>query len=91
MMYYSAGLGFSAIQHLVGHGAKIYMCCRHAQKAHAAIARLNLSDSDEVHYLHLDLSDPKEAQAAAEEYMKIETRLDIISTLRYLLRHIGLV
>ena len=31
-------------------------------------------------FLHLDLDDPKGAKAAADEFMKLEERLDILST-----------
>ena len=30
-------------------------------------------------FLHLDLDDPKSAKAAADEFMKLEQRLDILS------------
>lgn len=33
-----------------------------------------------VHWLKLDLSDPRSAKNAAEEFMKIEDRLDILGT-----------
>ena len=33
-------------------------------------------------FLHLDLDDPKGVKAAADEFMKVEERLDILSKLQ---------
>ncbi|KAI0339168.1 NAD-P-binding protein [Trametopsis cervina] len=76
----NAGIGFTAIQHLVRRGAKVYMGSRNETKAKAAIERLTAEGigSGEVRHLSLDLSDPKLAKAAAEDFLTKETRLDVL-------------
>ena len=82
----SAGIGFAIIQQLVKHGAKVYMGARNPQKASAAIERLHASgigsegpDKGQVVWLDLDLSDPRKVQKAAEEVLRREERLDVLS------------
>ena len=59
------------------------MAARNQSKAEAAIAQLKADGlgpgNGEVIWLELDLVDPKNAKKAAEEFMKRETRLDILS------------
>ena len=80
---HSAGIGYSTVKHLARHGAKVYMAARNQSKAEAAIAQLKADGlgpgNGEVIWLELDLVDPKNAKKAAEEFMKRETRLDILS------------
>lgn len=80
LCFTSAGIGFTAIKHLARRGAKVYLGARSEEKAKAAIERLTAEGigSGEVHYLHLDLSDPKLAKVAAEDFLTKETRLDIL-------------
>ena len=79
----SSGLGFATIQHLVRHGAKIYMAARSEAKAKDAIAKLDFGTGKKgtVEWLELDLSDPKKAKESAERFMKLENRLDILGGL----------
>lgn len=58
------------------------MGARDERKAHAAIELLTAEGlgSGEVHYFHLDMSDAAKAKAAAEEFPKQETRLDVLSS-----------
>ncbi|KAI0339170.1 NAD-P-binding protein [Trametopsis cervina] len=76
----NAGIGFTTIQHLARKGAKVYMGARSESKAKAAIERLSAEGlgSGEVRHLSLDLSDPRLAKAAAEDFLTKETRLDIL-------------
>ncbi|KAI0368449.1 NAD-P-binding protein [Pilatotrama ljubarskyi] len=78
----NAGIGFAIIRHLLRRGAKVYMAARSEQKAKAAIERLqadaSASGSGEVHWLKLDLSDPRDVKQAAEEFMRKEKRLDVL-------------
>ncbi len=80
----SAGIGFATVEHLLKHGAKVYIGARSEEKAQAAIERLkaNGPNSGEVQYLNLDLSDVTKAKASAEHFLSNETRLDILSTPR---------
>ncbi|KAL7281917.1 hypothetical protein ACG7TL_003383 [Trametes sanguinea] len=78
----NAGIGFATIKHLARHGAKVYMAARNEQKAKAAIERLHAEGlgpgNGEIHWLHLDLNDPRNVKQAAEEFMKKEIRLDVL-------------
>ncbi len=76
----SSGIGYATIQHLARRGAKVYMAARNETKARDAIARLKEGGLGlgEVLWLELDLSDPRKARKAAEEFMKTETRLDVL-------------
>ena len=59
------------------------MGARDESKATGALARLEAEGlgpgNGTVHWLKLDLSDPKIAQEAAKDFLKKETRLDILS------------
>jgi NAD(P)-dependent dehydrogenase (short-subunit alcohol dehydrogenase family) len=60
---------------------KVYMACRREEAYKDAVRRLEeagLGDGT-VHWLKLDLSDPRLAIKAAEELLKREDRLDILS------------
>jgi NAD(P)-dependent dehydrogenase (short-subunit alcohol dehydrogenase family) len=79
----SAGIGYSTVKHLARHGAKVYMAARNQSKAEAAIAQLKAEGlgpgNGEVIWLELDLVDPQNAKKAAEEFIKREKRLDVLS------------
>ncbi|KAH8097034.1 NAD-P-binding protein [Cristinia sonorae] len=75
----NAGLGFATVQHLVRHGAKIYMASRSKEKVEAAIAKLDLREgAGSVEWLELDLGDPRKAKASAEKFLEKEARLEIL-------------
>jgi NAD(P)-dependent dehydrogenase (short-subunit alcohol dehydrogenase family) len=60
------------------------MGARNQEKAKAAIERLVAEGvaSGQVHHLNLDLSDPKLAKQAAEEFLAKESRLDVLGIYR---------
>lgn len=61
-------------------GLQVYMGARDEGRALEAIKQLqadNINDGS-VHWLKLDLSDPRAAQRAAQEFLEKEKRLDII-------------
>lgn len=68
------------MKHLASKGAKVYLAARNESKATAAIAQLEAEGLGPglVEWLYLDLSDPRKAKAAAEAFLKKETRLDIL-------------
>lgn len=80
MSVYSSGIGYAAIQHLVRRGAKVYMATRDERRAHTAIEKLTAEGlgTGEVHYFNVDMADATKAEAAAQEFMKLETRLDVL-------------
>jgi NAD(P)-dependent dehydrogenase (short-subunit alcohol dehydrogenase family) len=59
------------------------MAARNQSKAEAAIAQLKAEGlgpgNGEVIWLELDLTDPQNAKKAAEEFIKREKRLDVLS------------
>ncbi|KAJ7661490.1 NAD-P-binding protein [Mycena polygramma] len=76
----NTGIGYATIQMLARKGAKVYMAARDEGRALAAIKQLeaeNINDGS-VHWLKLDLSDPRAAQRAAHEFLEKEKRLDIL-------------
>ncbi|KAJ7916327.1 hypothetical protein B0H13DRAFT_1998308 [Mycena leptocephala] len=76
----NTGIGYATIQMLARKGAKVYMGARDEGRALEAIKQLqaeNINDGS-VHWLKLDLSDPRAAQRAAQEFLEKEKRLDII-------------
>ncbi|KAJ7683577.1 NAD-P-binding protein [Mycena rosella] len=78
----NSGIGYATIQMLARNGAKVYMAARDEGRAAAAIKQLqdeNINDGS-VHWLKLDLSDPRDARRAANEVLEKEQRLDILGT-----------
>ncbi|KXN91094.1 hypothetical protein AN958_02869, partial [Leucoagaricus sp. SymC.cos] len=77
----SSGIGYTTIQFLARKGAQVYMACRREEAFKNAVKRLEeagLGDGS-VHWLKLDLSDPRFASQAAKELLNKEDRLDILS------------
>ncbi|KDQ54409.1 hypothetical protein JAAARDRAFT_135807 [Jaapia argillacea MUCL 33604] len=78
----NAGIGFATVQHLARHGAKVYLAARNEGRATAAISRLQTEGlgpgNGEILWLKLDLSDPRVAKQSAEDFMKRESRLDVL-------------
>ncbi|EEB91739.1 hypothetical protein MPER_09854 [Moniliophthora perniciosa FA553] len=76
------GTGYATIQHLLRGGAKVYMGARDEKKAKEAIEKLKKDESwkgkGEVSWLKLNLSDPREAKKAAEDFTTKEKRLDVL-------------
>ncbi|OBZ78301.1 hypothetical protein A0H81_02445 [Grifola frondosa] len=78
----NSGIGFATLQYLARQGAKVYLGARSEQKAKAAIERLHKEGlgprNGEVVWLNVDLSDPRDAKKAAEEFLTKEKRLDVL-------------
>ena len=70
-------------QQLLQLGATVYLAARSESKAKATISRLKqeVSNVGEVKALfhELKLDHPKDARTSAEEFLKREKRLDILS------------
>lgn len=77
-----AGLGFTTAQILVRKGAKVYIAGHNAEKAASCIQKINDQGTGpgngQAIFHHLDLEDPKGTKASAQEFMKIEDRLDVL-------------
>ncbi|KAH7915543.1 hypothetical protein BJ138DRAFT_1141561 [Hygrophoropsis aurantiaca] len=78
----NAGIGYGTVKHLARRGAKVYMAARNESKAKAAIEQLQKEGlgpgNGQVIWIKLDLQDPRNAKVMAEEFMKLETRLDVL-------------
>ena len=65
-------------------GAKVYLAARSEEKAEHAIGRMEQEGMGEhpgeLVWLPIDLTDPRRAKAAAEWFIKRESRLDIVGT-----------
>lgn len=72
------------MRHLARAGAKVYLAARDESRATGALAQLEVDGlgpgNGEVVWLKLDLTDPRDVKKSAEEFLKRETRLDILST-----------
>lgn len=77
----NTGIGYETAKLLLHHGAKVYLGARNESKALAAMARLKEGTGDvqgQVEWLKLDLSTPSTTRAGAEDFIRRETRLDIL-------------
>ncbi|KAH9992310.1 hypothetical protein BJV77DRAFT_945507 [Russula vinacea] len=78
------GYGLYIALHLVRRGAKVYLAARSEEKAEHAIGRMEQEGMGErkgkLVWLPIDLTDPHKAKAAAEWFVKRESRLDILGT-----------
>ncbi|KAJ7083145.1 NAD-P-binding protein [Mycena belliarum] len=78
----NTGIGYATIQMLARKGAKVYMAARSEERAADAIKQLKSEDIKDgsVHWLKLDLTDPRAAKQSAREFLEKEERLDILSS-----------
>ena len=81
--WYSSGIGFATVKHLVRVGAKVYMASRSESRALAAIEELYkekvLPGRGSVEWLELDLSKPHSIHQSVQNFLGKEARLDILS------------
>ena len=62
-------LGFTSLQQLLTHNAKVYLAARSAQKANDAIAELENETGKQAVFLQLDLSDIPAVRRSAQEFL----------------------
>ncbi|KAF9554205.1 NAD-P-binding protein [Agrocybe pediades] len=78
----NTGIGLETVRHLARAGAKVYLAARNESRATGALAQLEHDGlgpgNGQVIWLKLDLSDPRDAKKAAEDFLKKEARLDIL-------------
>ena len=81
--YCSSGIGFATAKVLFQKGAKVYFACRNKEKTMSLIKRLedDKVGTGQAVFLQLDLDDPQAAKAAADRFMELEERLDILGNL----------
>lgn len=77
----NSGIGKEIARALVEHNAKVYIACRSPEKAQAAIDELLKAtgkSADNLKLLRLDLGDLAIVKSAAEDFLKRESRLDVL-------------
>ncbi|KAJ3798664.1 hypothetical protein GGU11DRAFT_669674, partial [Lentinula aff. detonsa] len=81
----STGIGYATIEFLAQKGARVYMGSRNQGRAQKSIeeieAKLQKSGNDNqasIHWLQLDLLDPRSVKEAATKFIAKEKRLDIL-------------
>ncbi|XP_063059085.1 dehydrogenase/reductase SDR family member 13-like [Engraulis encrasicolus] len=75
----NAGIGKHTALDLARRGARVILACRDQQRAEAAVADIKqMSGSNEVLYMHLDLAKLSSVRTFAESFLKREQRLDIL-------------
>ncbi|KAJ6490231.1 NAD(P)-binding protein [Mycena vitilis] len=77
------GMGVQITQQLANHGAKVYLAARSQDSANNAISAIEtanpkLQGQNQVVFLKLDLGTLKGAKQAAEEFLALESRVDIL-------------
>lgn len=74
----NTGIGYGTVQHLLEHNAKVYLAARSQARADTAIAQLKKATGKTAIFLQLDLSDLSSVRKAAETYMSLQGRLDVL-------------
>ena len=82
----NTGIGYTTALALLQNNAKVYLACRTESRARDAIARLQKKLKEEgkpdpqVEFLELELANLKKSREAAQHFLQLEQRLDILST-----------
>lgn len=83
MLIVSTGIGYETVKCLARRGAKVYLGARDESKATGALAKLEQEGlgpgNGQVIWFKVDYGNPRLAKKAAEEFLKRESRLDILS------------
>ncbi|OAV96482.1 hypothetical protein, variant [Puccinia triticina 1-1 BBBD Race 1] len=75
----NVGIGFATCLELVRRGAKVYLASRTESRAKTAIQKIKqLVPDAQLEFIHFDLTILSSAKAAAEEFKRKESRLDIL-------------
>ncbi|KAJ9360160.1 hypothetical protein C8Q69DRAFT_466861 [Paecilomyces variotii] len=77
----SGGIGKQLAAILYGRNATVYVATRSKQKAESAISEISQTYPDskgQLIFLHLDLGDLTTIRKSAEEFLKKESRLDVL-------------
>ncbi|KAK2823189.1 hypothetical protein Q7C36_019789 [Tachysurus vachellii] len=75
----NTGIGKATAMDLAGRGARVILACRNRQKAEAAISDIKkVTGSTDVVYMQLDLCSLKLVRSFAENFLKTESKLDVL-------------
>jgi retinol dehydrogenase 12 len=75
----NTGIGLATARALAQRGGRVHLACRSEQKCGAAAAALAVAaGTDQVRYLHLDLSDLASVQASAQAFLALGEPLHVL-------------
>ncbi|KAF8283230.1 NAD(P)-binding protein, partial [Clavulina sp. PMI_390] len=77
----NTGIGKETAKVLLQHNAKVYIGCRSAEKAWAAINDLKAASgktNDDIKLLNMDLANLSTVKSSVDEFLKKEARLDVL-------------
>ncbi|KAJ4854771.1 short chain dehydrogenase domain-containing protein [Trichoderma breve] len=77
----NSGIGYETANQLALHNARVYIASRSQERVNQAIGQMSqaaMGKTLDLHFLQIDLQDLKSVKAAAEHFMTLETRLDIL-------------
>jgi protochlorophyllide reductase len=75
----NSGIGFHTARALAGHGAHVVLACRNEEKAQRAAEEMARGlDHASLERLPLDLSDLFSVRRAAEQFLSVHDRLDLL-------------
>ncbi|XP_067289060.1 dehydrogenase/reductase SDR family member 13 [Pseudorasbora parva] len=75
----NTGIGRATALDLARRGARVILACRDESRAQAAVTHIQRETGNkEVVYMHLDLASLKSVRSFAENFLKKESRLDIL-------------
>ncbi|RFU24675.1 hypothetical protein B7463_g11664, partial [Scytalidium lignicola] len=77
----NSGIGFQTALQLALHGARVYIASRSQDRVNEAIKQMNQlakGAKPDLHYLQIDLLDLKAVASAAQKFMSLESRLDVL-------------
>ncbi|KAJ7743583.1 NAD(P)-binding protein [Mycena metata] len=74
----NSGIGYQTVKQLLLKNAKVYLGARSPEKAADALRRLEEETRKTAIFLQLDLADLSSVRRAAESYLALESKLDIL-------------
>jgi NAD(P)-dependent dehydrogenase (short-subunit alcohol dehydrogenase family) len=76
----NSGIGYEITLQLASHHARVYIAARSRKRGEEAIAKLKASSklNLDLHFLEMDLQSLQSVKLAAAEFMKFESRLDLL-------------
>ncbi|KAK1229731.1 short-chain alcohol dehydrogenase [Marasmius sp. AFHP31] len=74
----NSGIGKETVKALLSHKARVYIAGHSKERCEAAIQELRTQTGNEALFLHLDLASLNSVKAAADEFQRRETRLDVL-------------
>ena len=78
----NSGIGYETTLQLAKRNARVYIAARSESRVKEAIHSMHQSNAEatdyDLHFLSVDLQSFKSVRAAAEDFMKRESRLDLL-------------